>query len=135
MKYDFITIGGATRDIAFFTDAGVLIDSQANPFKLHQKLLAFEYGSKIRIDRFINLFGGGAANAAVNLAGLGFKTAAIMEVGDDENGRAMLKNIKDHKVVSSLININNKADSGSSFILITDSGERVIFTTRGVNDY
>jgi sugar/nucleoside kinase (ribokinase family) len=135
MKYDFITIGGATRDIAFFTDAGVLIDSQDNPFKIHQKLLAFEYGSKIRIDKFINLFGGGAANAAVNLSGLGFKTAALMEVGDDENGRAIIKNIKDHGVIPNLINVNKKADSGSSFILITDSGERVIFTTRGVNDF
>ncbi len=134
MKYDFITIGGATRDIAFFTNAGVLVDSQDNTFKINQKLLAFEYGSKIRIDKFINLFGGGAANAAVNLAGLGFKTAALMEVGDDENGRAIIKNIKDHGVISSLVNVNKKADSGSSFILIADSGERVIFTTRGVND-
>jgi sugar/nucleoside kinase (ribokinase family) len=135
MKYDFITVGGATRDIAFFTDAGVLIDSQDNPFKLHQKMLAFEYGAKIKIDKFINLFGGGAANAAVNLSGLGFKTAAIMEVGDDENGRAMLKNLKEHNISTTLVNTNLKADSGSSFILITKSSERIIFTTRGVNDY
>jgi sugar/nucleoside kinase (ribokinase family) len=135
MKYNFITIGGATRDIAFFTDAGVLIDSQDNPFKLHQKLLGFEYGAKIRIDKFINLYGGGAANAAVNLSGLGFKTAALLEVGDDENGRAITKNLKDYKVATELVNINKKADSGSSFILITNSGERIIFTTRGVNDY
>jgi len=135
MKYDFITIGGATRDIAFFTDAGVLIDSQDNPFKLHQKLLGFEYGAKIRIDKFINLFGGGAVNAAVNLSGLGFKTATIAEVGNDENGRAMLQNLKDHKVIADLVNTNKKADSGSSFILIASTSERIIFTTRGVNDY
>ena len=135
MKYDFVTIGGATRDIAFFTDAGVLIDSQDNPFKLHQKLLGFEYGSKIRIDKFINLYGGGAANAAVNFSGLGFKTAALLEVGDDENGRAITKNLKEHNVATELVNINKKADSGSSFILITTSSERIIFTTRGVNDY
>jgi len=91
MKYDFVTIGGATRDIAFFTDEGVLIRNKENPFNMRQKLLAFEYGAKIRIDEFINLFGGGASNAAVNLVGLGFKTAAIVEVGDDENGRAILK--------------------------------------------
>jgi len=133
MKYDFITIGGATRDIAFFTDEGILIDNKKDP--LRQKLLAFEYGAKLRIDKFISLFGGGASNAAVNLVGLGFKTAALFEIGDDENGRAMLKNIKSHKVASDLVNVNKKADSGSSFILITNSGERVIFTTRGVNDF
>lgn len=135
MKYNFITIGGATRDIAFFTDQGVLIDGKDNPFKLHQKLLGFEYGAKIRIDKFIHLFGGGAANAAVNFSGLGFKTAALLEVGDDENGRSITKNLRDHKVSTALVNINHKADSGSSFILIASTSERIIFTTRGVNDY
>lgn len=135
MKYDFITIGGATRDIAFFTDAGVLVDSRENPFKMHQKLLAFEYGSKIRIKKFINLFGGGAANAAVNLSGLGFKTAAILEVGNDDNGKEILKNLKRNKVSTALTSVNTEVDSGSSFILITKTGERVIFTTRGANDF
>ena len=134
MKYDFITIGGATRDIAFFTDEGVLIKNKENPFNMRQKLLAFEYGAKIRIDEFIYLFGGGASNAAVNLVGLGFRTAAIVEVGDDENGRAILKNIKDRGVISSLTHVNMQSGSGSSFILISQ-GERIIFTTRGVNDY
>lgn len=134
MKYDFITIGGATRDIAFFTDEGILLNDKSDSFNLHRKLLAFEYGAKLRIDKFINLFGGGASNAAVNLVGLGFKTAALIEVGNDENGRAIIKNIKDHGVASSLAHVNGRADSGSSFILIT-KGERIIFTTRGVNDF
>lgn len=134
MKYNFITIGGATRDIAFFTDEGILLDDKSNPFNLHRKLLAFEYGAKMRIDKFIDLFGGGAANAAVNLVGLGFKTASLMEVGNDENGRAIIRNMKEHGVITSLTHVNNMADSGSSFILIT-KGERIIFTTRGVNDF
>jgi sugar/nucleoside kinase (ribokinase family) len=134
MQYDFITIGGATRDIAFFTDEGIMIDDKSNPFNLHRKLLAFEYGAKMRIDKFINLFGGGAANASVNLVGLGFRTAALLETGNDENGRAIIKNLKDRGVLTSLVHVNDKADSGSSFILITN-GERIIFSTRGVNDY
>lgn len=134
MKYDFITIGGATRDIAFFTDEGIMIDDKSNPFNLHRKLLAFEYGAKMRIDKFINLFGGGAANAAVNLVGLGFRTAALLETGNDENGRAIVRNLKDRGALTSLVHVNDKADSGSSFILITN-GERIIFSTRGVNDY
>ncbi|MFZ2310734.1 MAG: carbohydrate kinase family protein [Patescibacteria group bacterium] len=134
MKYDFITIGGATRDIAFFTDEGIMIDDKSNPFNLHRKLLAFEYGAKMRIDKFINLFGGGAANASVNLVGLGFRTAALLETGNDENGRAIVRNLKDRGVLTPLVHVNDKADSGSSFILITN-GERIIFSTRGVNDY
>lgn len=132
MKYDFITIGGATRDIAFFSNEGVLVDNKKDP--LRQKLLAFEYGAKIRIDKFVSLFGGGAANVAVNLAGLGFKTATVFAVGNDDNGREIVKNIKLKKVATDLIEINKQADSGSSFILIAKSGERIIFTTRGAND-
>lgn len=133
MKYDFITIGGATRDIAFFSNEGVLLDNKKDP--LRQKLLAFEYGAKIRIDKFVDLFGGGAANAAVNLSGLGFKTAALCAVGDDYNGREIIKNIKSRKVSTDLVEVNKKNDSGSSFILIAQSGERIIFTTRGANDF
>ena len=48
MKYDIIAIGGAVEDITFYTNEGVLLDNQKNLFK--QKLLAFEYGAKIKID-------------------------------------------------------------------------------------
>jgi len=41
MKYDIITIGGATEDITFYTKEGVLIDNKKDV--LRQKLLAFEY--------------------------------------------------------------------------------------------
>lgn len=132
MKYDFITIGGATLDIAFFTDKGILLDNKKD--LLRQKLLAFEYGAKIKVDQFANLFGGGAANAAVNLSGLGFKTAMIAEVGSDETGRKILNNLKNKRVTTSFVKVNQKTDSGLSFIIITESGERIIFTHRGAND-
>lgn len=132
MKYDFITIGGATLDIAFFTDKGILLDNKKD--LLRQRLLAFEYGAKIKVDHFANLFGGGAANAAVNLTGLGFRTAIIAEIGSDETGRKILHNLKSRGVASSFIKTNRRVDSGLSFIIITESGERVIFTHRGAND-
>ena len=83
MAFDFIAIGGATRDISFFTNDGVLF---ANPKDiLRQKLLAFEYGAKIRVDHFYYTYGGGAANVAVNLSNFGFKSACLAAVGDDED--------------------------------------------------
>ncbi len=132
MKYDFLTIGGATLDVSFFIDKGFLIDNRQD--LLRQKLLAFEYGAKIRIDKFHRFFGGGASNTAVNLAGLGFKTGSLIDIGDDENGRAIIKNLKDNGVNVSLLTIHKDTDSGSSFILIGKDSERVIFTTRGAND-
>ena len=50
MKYDIITIGGATEDITFYTSEGVLINNKKD--LTNQKLLAFEYGAKVKIDKF-----------------------------------------------------------------------------------
>lgn len=132
MKYDFLTIGGATQDISFFSDEGIVLDNRQD--LLRQRLLAFEHGAKIKIDKLNSLFGGGASNAAVNLAGLGFKTAAIADLGDDEGGRLIRKNLKDRKVDQSLIRMHKGCNSGLSFILIGKDNERLIFTSRGAND-
>ncbi len=132
MTYDFIAIGGATRDISFFTDQGLLID---NPHDiLRQKLLAFEYGAKIKVDRFYYNYGGGAANASVNFANFGLKSACLAAIGQDENGRAILKNLHHRGVSTALIKKLPKEDSGFSFILISE-GERIIFTERGANNH
>jgi ribokinase len=129
MAYDFITIGGATRDISFFTNEGILIDNKHD--LLRQKLLAFEHGAKIKVDKFHYTYGGGGTNTAVNLANFGFKVACLAAVGSDENGREILKNLKAKKVDTKLIK-RVVGDSGFSFILI-DKSERIIFTQRGVN--
>lgn len=131
MKYDFITIGGATRDISFFTNEGVLINNSKD--LLRQELLAFEYGAKIKVNKFYYSYGGGAANAAVCLSNFGFKTACISTIGDDENGRMILKNLKEREVESCLMKIKKGEGSGASFILVAPSGERIIFSQRGTN--
>lgn len=131
MKYNFITIGGATRDVSFFTDQGILIN---NPHDvLRQKLLAFEYGAKIKVDKFHYSFGGGAANAAVCLANFGLSVACLTSVGNDEDGKLIEKNFKERKVKTDLVAKDRKNSSGSSFILIAPSGERIIFGARGAN--
>jgi len=132
MIYDIITIGGATRDISFFTNEGILIDNHRD--LLRQKLLAFEYGAKLKVDNFYNLFGGGAANAAVNFATSGFKTACLARVGEDNNGRDIINNLRERGVSTKLTRIDKKASTGVSFILVTDSGERIIFTNRSANN-
>ncbi|MFA6416990.1 MAG: carbohydrate kinase family protein [Patescibacteria group bacterium] len=131
MIYDFIAIGGATRDISFFTDQGILINNPRDI--LRQQLLAFEYGAKIRIDKFNYSYGGGAANAAVNLAHFGFKAGCLAAIGDDENGRAIIKNFQERQVAVSLIKKVSGEHSGFSFIIISKTGERIIFTERGAN--
>lgn len=131
MKYDFITIGGATRDVSFFTDQGVMIDNHRDV--LRQKLLAFESGAKIKVDKFYYSFGGGATNAAVNLAHFGFKTACLAAVGADEGGKAILANLKNRGVKIELMEKIRGEESGTAFDLIDPSGERILFVERGAN--
>lgn len=131
MKYDFITIGGTTRDISFFTDKGVVVNNKKDI--LRQKLLGFEYGAKIKVDKFYYSFGGGAANAAACLANFGLKTACLAPVGSDYSGRLIIENLKKRQIDTRLIRKIKKEESGSSFILIDPSGERIIFAQRGAN--
>lgn len=132
MSKKIITIGGATRDITFLTTEGVLIDNHRDI--LRQKLLAFEYGAKIKVDHFYNLFGGGAANAAVNFAKSAFKVSCLACVGDDDSGRQIISNLKEQGVNTKLMLVDKKQETGLSFILVADKGERIIFTNRSANN-
>jgi sugar/nucleoside kinase (ribokinase family) len=133
MKYDFITIGGTTRDISFFTDQGVDIDNKKDI--LRQKLLGFEYGAKIKVDKFYYSYGGGAANAAVCLANFNLKISCLATIGDDMDGHLIMENLQRRGVHTCLLKKIKKEESGSSFILISPSGERIIFAQRGANKF
>ena len=130
-KYDFITIGGATEDITFYTHEGLMIANRKDI--LRQKLLAFEYGTKIKIDHSNSTFGGGAANAAVCFSRLGFKAAALVAVGDDERGGKITANLKKEKVDTNLVQKIKGVESGYSFILTGLDSEHIVFSNRGAN--
>lgn len=129
--YDFITIGGATRDVSFFTDQGVLFDNRRNI--LQQKVLAFESGAKIKVDKFYYSYGGGAANAAVCLSNLGLRAACLAPIGNDHDGELIAKNLRERGVGVDLLETVRGEESSSSFILIVPDGERIIFVQRGAN--
>ena len=131
MKYDIITIGGATEDITFYTKEGVLIDNKKDI--LRQKLLAFEYGAKIKIDKAHSTFGGGAANTAVSFSRLGFKVASLIAVGQDIRGKKIVKNLEKQGVNTKLVQKLKGETSGFSFILVGPSNERIVFSNRAAN--
>jgi len=131
MKYDVITIGGATEDITFYTKEGVLIDNHKDV--LRQKLLAFEYGAKIQVDKAYSTFGGGAANAAVCLSRLGMKAAILVAVGNDGRGELIIRNLKNQGVDTSLAQRVKDVESGFSFLLVGQSNEHIVFSNRAAN--
>jgi ribokinase len=133
MKYDVITIGGATEDITFYTKEGVLIDNKEDI--LRQKLLAFEFGAKLKIDRAYSTFGGGAANAAVCLAYLGFKIATMVAVGYDNRGKSIIENLHRKKVDTSLVQKIKNVESGFSLLLAGPANEHIVFSNRAANKF
>jgi len=127
MKYDIITIGGATYDITFFPNENetFLIDNKQDI--LRQKLLAFEHGAKINAKEVFYGFGGGAANTAVSFASLGFKTVAIVAVGTDIFGKEIISNFKKRKVGAELVQKIPRLASDLAVIIIGPDKDRVIF--------
>jgi len=131
MFFDFITIGGATEDITFYTDEGILTDNKSDV--LRQKLLSFEYGAKIEINKAYSTYGGGAANAAVCLARLGYKTACLAAIGDDFRGKSLMANFKNNGVMTNLLKKIKGEKTGYSFFLVGRDNEHICFSDRAAN--
>lgn len=128
-----MTVGGATRDITFYTKEGKLVAQLKDP--LRQKLLGFEYGAKIGIEKAYFTFGGGAANTAVALARLGLKTAAIARVGKDEDGKAVVLNLAKNKIETRFVQVDPNEKTGFSFVVTFGPAvEHTAFLFRGAND-
>ncbi len=130
MTYDFITIGGSTEDITFYTKEGIFLNNKDIP---GEKLWAFKYGTKIRINDAHCSFGGGAANAAVNFSNLGFKTSIITSIGNDDRAKKIIKNFKKHKVNTKFIQRVN-TDTGFSFLVVGKNNEHIVFSDRASNN-
>jgi len=131
MKYDIITIGGAVEDITFYTNDGIVIDNRQDI--LRQRLLAFEYGAKIRVREAHTTFGGGAANVAVAASRLGLKAACICALGADSRGQDIVVNLRARGVDTRFVQVVKDEMSGFSFLLVGLGNEHVIFSHRAAN--
>ena len=134
-KFDVITIGSAVKDITIYTDQAKVIATPQN--LISQKMMAFEYGAKISATDFFQGFGGGASNSAVTFARLGFKTAVLTALGEDEAGGAILSSFKKEKINTSLVQTVTGAPTAISIIVATDKKEKehVVFTNRGAGTH
>ncbi len=134
-RFDIISIGGATQDHTFITNEGKIFNTPED--LTSQKFLAFEYGAKINASEAYVTSGGGAANTAVSLTRLGFKTAIISRVGKDQLGRAITEQLKREHVHTGLLQIDNQYVSPFSCIIIADrkDKDRVVFTYSGCSQF
>lgn len=131
LKYDFLTIGGATEDITFYTNEATMIDNKKDI--LRQKLMAFEYGAKLNVEKSYSTFGGGAANAAVTLAKLGFRVGAVVAVGGDNRGKDIVNNLKKRQVRTNLVQKRPDIETGFTFFIVGRDKEHIGFSNRAAN--
>lgn len=127
---DVITIGSATRDVFLLSKAFQIIRSPQND---HGHLECVELGAKIDVESCELTTGGGATNAAVTFARLGFSTAAVTRIGDDEPGHAVLADLTAANVDTALVKTVKKGRTAYSTLLTAQNGERTVLVYRGVS--
>ncbi len=79
-------------------------------------------------------FGGSAANTIVALARLGKRVGFIGNVGNDEEGKEMLRDFEKEKVdTTGIKKINDK--TGLALCFVDSSGERALYVYPGANNF
>ncbi|KKW30305.1 MAG: PfkB family kinase, nonfunctional [Candidatus Uhrbacteria bacterium GW2011_GWD2_52_7] len=131
--FDVVTIGAATRDVFLRSREFRVMPMPGSPGVMAE---CVTLGSKIDIDDITYATGGGATNAAVTFARLGFSVATITRIGDDPTGKDIIDDLERNKVDTSLIKVVKKGKSAYSTLLTAMNGERTALVYRGVaNDF
>ncbi len=126
--HDVITFGAATRDV--FVRSSAMEIREGEKATNHVDA-CFHLGVKIDVDELVFETGGGATNAAVTFGRLGFSTAVVSAIGDDDNGRAVIDALKAEKVDVKFVQKVPGRLTGFSLIMLAGSGERTVLVHRG----
>lgn len=126
-----ITIGGATNDfIAIIEDEFIERMTMHNATSSY---LLFEEGHKVEAKSIDAFVGGGAANAAVSMARLGFETSSIVKIGNDHAGRNVLRVFENEDVNASHVITTENDATGRSIMVSSHVKNPTIFVARGAN--
>ena len=133
---DVVTVGTATRDVFLKSP---LFKTVHDPKHLERlgfptgEAQCFALGSKIDVARPVLTIGGGAANTAVTFARQGFKTAALLRVGADPDGKAVVEDLRREGITPFSI-VDRTVGTAYSVILLSSSGERTVLNYRGASE-
>ncbi|MAG28607.1 hypothetical protein CL632_00455 [bacterium] len=137
MKYDVITIGSAVKDIYLFLDprdAPVIDNPKKDPAR--EKLITLEFGAKIDVKDSVTTIGGGAVNCGVTFSRLGFKSASVVSIGDDENADSVERAMKNEKIDTRFVQRNKDLPTGFSTLIVAGKAkhDRVVLVERGASN-
>ncbi len=133
--YDVITIGTASRDVFLQSEFFKVLHDPEHLKKIgfpEGEAQCFALGGKLDVGKPVFSTGGGATNAAVTFGRQGFKTAAVIKTGHDEDGDAIVRELKLEGVRVHAARDHHKGTAYSTFLL-APNGERTILTYRGAS--
>lgn len=126
-----LTVGGAMVDtIAIVDDELIERISLSNSGKT---FLLLEQGSKTEAADISTHCGGGAINAAVALARLGFDVSVLAKVGADERARLVRETLTREKISPLGLRTTSTSPTGASAIISAHDRNAAVFTFRGAN--
>ncbi len=131
--HDIIVIGSATRD-AFFEGVDFALVKNSGLFKTGSGI-CLNLGSKIEIPKITFTTGGAGTNAAVTFSRQGFKTAAIVRVGNDVSGEEIRRGLLNEKTDCSMVQADKFLNTAYSVIFLDKSGERTILSFKGCGKF
>ncbi|MBM3206041.1 MAG: carbohydrate kinase family protein [Candidatus Staskawiczbacteria bacterium] len=137
--YDIITFGSATRDIIVkpknltvlkYNPAG----SNSSTENIESTGVCFPLGSKIDVEQINFMSGGGGTNTSATFAKQGFKTAFFGGLGEDLASQEIIKELKNLKINTGLIQKSNEKPTNHSIVILDSNKERTILAYRGASE-
>jgi sugar/nucleoside kinase (ribokinase family) len=128
-----MTIGGATQDIFIHYHSPETMHLQTSYGK--RSFLLFEEGHKIDISKLDYHTGGGATNAAVSFKNLGFDVTTFFKIGSDKVSEFIIQRLEAQDIDTRYVVYDTQRHTGTSFIIPSPSGDRVVLAARGTNAY
>jgi sugar/nucleoside kinase (ribokinase family) len=113
-RYDFISIGDAVVDV-FLSIQEASVSCQ---LKREECLLCLKYGEKIPLKSITRIPGAGnASNVAIGASRLGWHSAIVSVLGNDEFAHEMRKHWEKEEVSCALVRVDRKHESSYNTIL------------------
>ncbi len=134
--FDVISIGTATRDVYLISPHFKVVKDKKHLEKMgfpSGEATCFALGSKVEVADIFFTTGGGAVNAASTFARQGLRTGALVTLGNDAHGSAVVQELKRERV-SVLPVIRKGSRTAYSTLLLDKGGERTILSYRQSED-
>ncbi len=129
-KLDLLAIGDVSIDLFMAVEGGGVTEI-ADPVS---PKICFIHGSKIPVKTLKQNVAGNAANVAAGATLLGLSTAIYAEIGDDENGARVIKELNSLNIDTTFIKKNEGAQTGIHPIIMFGD-ERTIFSHHEIRNY